>query len=919
MTTATGERFKRRRIERGTVPLALSFEVDPAGPEHEVTTISWSEAALTSLQALDTHFREMKPKRSLPVRSLRMRLSINDPEILRLDQGLGRFGRAPTAIWTATTPEQAGSLARDAVVGWVVNDLSRSGDSIPNATLDQLRGIADQDRLLRIERRRSRVFDWNSTRSGTTQPGVANRDGYSDLADFAARRLEGEELFPGLGPMQRVVSGDLRSNTAELLTYPVKNQNTLFSLVVSLKVLSYPGRSLPVVALEFSKRFWMQRVKSATAMELRAYALPNDRNAALQFGLRRQRGMNRDASSPYSPDGGFAPIARRYGLSIDMTGHQILAEGWRIADCPLLVVHQQGVGERVDTKAGVPDLDKLEAFQAVGELLGPYGLEPWQGLTETHTPTRPIKDRNQKWRGSGSEFDRWQLDMTDRIRSSYGSAHHIIVGYHQSCYQDAGDACDTLGERLDGSVRTQLVPIPPDVHGPRAALPGLKSDGPQARAELRSDAWKSFVNEVRRYTRDVDTPVDGVLIVAPEWYDIDDRVAHDDTVNKRAGKISIARHLRVPVQYLLPIRDGSRRDPETDFENRTIIAWMDLAWKTVGHVDTQRLHRVIDDIYGSKPSGHTQPPDRILALSILRQIRSRWRENQTSFVPVAIELDVQHGVCQARIARETAKGAIEITPIRPIQQAIADLAASGPIILGDRNQRSEGSQFFFHDAITEFCQKASNPLVLIDADSCRSVWPWLTDAKLDPGNVVISNRPHAEADWGNVRIVRVRTGNAPKVLLDATVAGDGLDDDIHFEYAAPKSANAQVFRVNDSSADVYVSFGSLIRKTQVQGVSCHRPMQTLKANRDSPRTYRIEDRLPFTGAWSTPTGVEFTVIRNAENESADQLATLTESLRTIYVHTGDWTAKPAPLFFGSVLKEYIADYDPTFDEAEAEE
>ena len=49
------------------------------------------------------------------------------------------------------------------------------------------------------------------------------------------------------------------------------------------------------------------------------------------------------------------------------------------------------------------------------------------------------------------------------------------------------------------------------------------------------------------------------------------------------------------------------------------------------------------------------------------------------------------------------------------------------------------------------------------------------------------------------------------------------------------------------------------------------------------------------------------------------LVTFIESLRTLYVHTGDWTIKPAPLFFESVLKEYIADYALEFDELEPSE
>ena len=80
------------------------------------------------------------------------------------------------------------------------------------------------------------------------------------------------------------------------------------------------------------------------------------------------------------------------------------------------------------------------------------------------------------------------------------------------------------------------------------------------------------MGQVRRYRRDADIPVNGVLIIAPEWYENNDRTAHDDPVNKRAGRITLAWSLRVPVQYLLPIRESSRRNPEEDFEGRAVMA-----------------------------------------------------------------------------------------------------------------------------------------------------------------------------------------------------------------------------------------------------------------------------------------------------------------------------------------------------------
>lgn len=70
----------------------------------------------------------------------------------------------------------------------------------------------------------------------------------------------------------------------------------------------------------------------------------------------------------------------------------------------------------------------------------------------------------------------------------------------------------------------------------------------------------------------------------------------------------------------------------------------------------------------------------------------------------------------------------------------------------------------------------------------------------------------------------------------------------------------------------------------------------------------IRRRGATLGAWSTPSAVEFTVVRTAAGERPDQLVQVVQWLRTLYAHIGDWTTKPAPLHFEGVLKEYLPDY-----------
>jgi hypothetical protein len=255
---------------------------------------------------------------------------------------------------------------------------------------------------------------------------------------------------------------------------------------------------MPVVVLGVSRRIWVRGLKRATVKELSAYALPDGARTALRFTLRRQRdAAERGATYSYQPAPDFAPIARAYGLPLLMTGDEIVETGRSLASCSLLVNHKHGVGGRVETKHGVPDLDKMAAFRRAQDVLAPWEFRPWEGLAEIPTGKRAMKDRNQKWRDRDEDedrrdaFERWQEEATADIAACYDGDHHIVVAYHPSCYGDAERAKALLGELLADHVRTQLIPIPSNVHGPRATLPRPALKAPRARdyATLRTEAW----------------------------------------------------------------------------------------------------------------------------------------------------------------------------------------------------------------------------------------------------------------------------------------------------------------------------------------------------------------------------------------------------------------------------------------------
>src|SRR5262249_33177226 len=136
------------------------------------------------------------------------------------------------------------------------------------------------------------------------------------------------------------------------------------------------------------------------------------------------------------------------------------------------------------------------------------------------------------------------------------------------------------------------------------------------------DSWKPFIAQLQRYRADSEGehgPVHGLLVLAPMFYERDGKTLSDDPVNKRAARIAIARGIRLPVQYLLPrlaSNAGNRRGAaaqkvDEEFENRVMMAWRDLAWKSLGCVD--ELREKADAAFeASSKRLQTGRPDKVL-------------------------------------------------------------------------------------------------------------------------------------------------------------------------------------------------------------------------------------------------------------------------------------------------------------------
>jgi hypothetical protein len=937
---------RSRRPSALPTPLALVFDdVDrlvargaACATAHGVTVATWSTAAAGHIMALSTAFAQHQPRISLPVASLRARLDLADAQLLRLDRRLGLgFTNSPEILWSQTAAADCRKLLNDAVLTWLVNDVStHAHGAAEHSDVDQLKQLARNQQAIDTNPRVSNPYEWANT---LNQTALAPRSSsYADLADHIARALEGVAIFPEITPLRRVVTWLPATNEAELMTEPiVLAACEPFSYVVRVQVLTYPGRTTPVIAINFTRRVWVKELRERNGpRHLSGYALPAGTTRAVRFTMRKSR--QDDGQWAYLPDDDFGPIARGYFPGQSVTTATILHDGVRLLGCQLLVGHKQGAGEKSKVKSGVPDLDKMVGFEAVARELTPLGLVPWRGLERLNSSARAVRDLNQHWRRRAStkhtdrqQHERWLAEVRESIQACYAGVHHLVIAVQPGMHTEAAgqEAARRLQDILGESVSTTIIPIAHNVHGPRATLPGRDLQAPAERAARRIAAWSSFIESVRKYQAESGRTIDGILVIADEWYA---NHQHDDLVNKRAARMALAVGLGVPVQYLLPPMHtatsehagGETQLSTAEFEDRLMIAWLDLAFKSLGLVRPGRLLNEAHKLYASPgtPSPN-EYPDHVLALGVLRKNKTRFAANEPTVLPFAIELDIETGICTASVAFEDhVTKQLTWLPRQPLPQMLVALARLGPVHLTSSSGRryhvlQERAQAFFQHCLHDVAQRSQRPLILIDADTCRSLWPWLQDKHIDPANVHLAAGYNAQAVWPHARLVRVRTQNSPKVLWDNAFVGSIRGTDEEMRYRAPSWAEAQLFSVTDTAdTHIYLSFGSTLGAKRKRGVSGYRQVLGMKPG-DGAAPYKAVPLLPYTGAWLTPNGVEIFVVRSAQ-EDPDQLARLVEWLRQCYAHFGMWTAKPAPLFFEGVLKEYIADYEYDQEEQEGE-
>jgi hypothetical protein len=407
---------------------------------------------------------------------------------------------------------------------------------------------------------------------------------------------------------------------------------------------------------------------------------------------------------------------------------------------------------------------------------------------------------------------------------------------------------------------------------------------------------------------------------------VPDRVSPDDRINKPSTRQALAMAGSC-VQFLLPPgktkKDGSLKIE--DFFHRAQSALKDLLFAHSGRFDgaQEKVDKHLDNIPAE------DRPKEIIGITIVRKQKGRFRGLiESTFLPIAIRLNVETGKCQMCCAYQNS-----ISPWSDFADALAFVSQISPVKLADKQpDRKIRFMKFVKQVISNSADAGAQPLVIIDSSNCAQLWPWLADIRMNANQIDLGTQSqHMEQEWEGVRIVRVRQDLAPgalekteRHLAETTLTDDRSRQDLKSDLIIPcaSSSASKLFRLNSTLNNgclTYLSTGNKDLHHNTRGQSCYKSTQQLESVKDENTKATLSnaaglkiDRVvqvpPFIGQYPTPNPLEIVVTLRQENDDPDRIAALVESLRYGLGHFSDWVALAVPIFFERVVRDYISEF-----------
>ena len=680
--------------------------------------MSWTKQVILVLS--DIHKAATEEQiRNLPYVSLRGLLQVGLTNLARLHPDIGLNFKylnstkdpEPFGYVVDTDGQAIQKSLRPLLNDWITNYLKPFADrnDVPSALLDRLEDLRERNELIELSNIQSQVLPWPwNEETGTTNPkDPKDKYAFGFLVDYAARSIAGHEIFSGLGAIKRVISssGSLTSGRAELITQPIELEEGIFSLVVTLEVVTFPGICQPILTIAVSKRRWLNDLDhpSLDRHNINGFCFSNTREDRI-FGFRVSAKKDETDTLRWLTSNDFEGLRRQLRLPMQsFDGKGIAMRQADTESCKFFLTHRNGLGES-GINVGVPEIDKLEAFEAIENILQPLGFSRFDNFSVVKANVSHKIDRQaarminsptllsallqqsvasyssltsnylaeigkerfkslfeqhlgisieKTFPGNAFEFNRKQKEqiseLTALIQSNQAAIDRLypnervclIIFYESELHQQV-KLLDALARLLWGdTIDLLLNQLPDDVHGVRASLPGNNLKE-KARSALRQQAWQPMAQQIKERKQRT-----FCLVMARKFYPnpaAPDRVSPDDRINKPSTRQALAMAGSC-VQFLLPMektkKDGSLK--LEDFFHRAQSALKDLLFAHSGRFDgaQEKVDKHLDDI----PAENR--PKEIIGITIVRKQKGRVRGSiENTFLPIAIRLNVETGKCQ---------------------------------------------------------------------------------------------------------------------------------------------------------------------------------------------------------------------------------------------------------------------------------
>lgn len=966
-----------KKSSRGNEPMLLARAIKKEWLESSVGTQSIFfdgdlRAALVDLW----DSAKTSKKKNLPIAALRLMLQTAVEGVIAVDYNLSlKVGTSNNAIELMDLHESEPELREkisDTVLSWCTNVLE------PWAQANEFGTLA-----VRVKRA---VSPGCIGVVGSTQTLKGDRHGemrFGLIARLIAEQLSSQALFEAMGPCEIVISADTGSRVVELMSPPRKPLSEAggknpFSMVAKVHVSTAPFTNTVFLSMSAAKRVWADKMPDGrnTGNASTAYVFTPD-------GLRIPVGMRNLRTA----DGWKWVFADEYAKLIqDSAGvlpssvEQALAFGPYVAGNWWIGIPQiTRLYRRVDQHT-VMEADEVSLLETcIPMLLGIIDdaqISVTRRLSLNRQPQSAMlkledvgaagaslyaEDPEESGDGAGdtveddadSEESGVESNTQMSLLDGVNGATAVVSAKEKNALAEFRKQCtDVLAEAnagapatlwiIGGSPREQEIiaktaevlfgdaitvkvdPLPSDVHGMRANLPGGEFKSRQ-RFDLRVKAWRDS-----GLPQAIGAHVGAKYVMICAAKEIGRK--SEDSVNRRAAIHAICDVAKASVHHLLPMEEANtapRIAKATQaFIHRCQSAMMDVMLAHSGYV-------IGAGKFVGSQMGEGNAPKYVYGIQALRLQAQRY----TAEVPVSMaiysRLNLQNNITEVSYGYRDSNGTHR-SDWAKLSVGLVWLGSQRNIVSDEKWLQNE-FQGMTIQVLNEAQQIDPRAIVLVDWGTMTSLWKELRDTDLTHsmpkiGHVEISRH------FPLMSFVRIRYGRAAEIPLRSrsrstfdgysegaspSSTGESYTD----EYAVTVKQLVEITsNVKVAGRGHFVGVMSPRKTFQLKrGQSCYRNMPRMSPIGKSKDDNKEDAKARiFVKKWlepldkdaSVPSSTDFTVFHAPVGIDPAVVASIAMGLRVGYAHYNDWTLLPAPLFFARKIDDYIIKYPLAEDEDE---